>query len=1782
MKSRFAGQKRLLAFSITIALVSFFFHPNYSLAGIPNLLSFQGRLTDSAGNLLGGSGTNHYFKFAIYDSVSAGTKLWPSGAPPSITSKVTQGVFNVLIGDTSIGFSTLDLSFDSDSYYLEVQVSDDDVTFETLAPRQRIATSGYAINAGTVHGGRFLNATGVGQFGGLATVSYSRFGADETGHGLAAASDILISGLLEANSQAFFDANASVSMSLESSALKTDTLSTSTGTLTINAFTLGGAVTGNTQTITGLGQLTVDNLRLDGNTLDTTSSTLTIAPNTANTFIIGTASVSSHFEVAGNASASKTFGSGLTDCDATVGNKALNWDVTTGIFSCTDDDTGGGSAFTGIEIGHIGDTPLAHITSLSFDPGHFTITNTASESFVRLDWDSSGGPASLSQNETVTGNWIFSAGASVSPKLEIYNTTGTASFELFSNNDPEKRFTVQSNMSGAGATDRLSILNNLNTELFTIASNGFVGIGSSSPTSIVSIRADKPVLTMRDTAASGKTYQLRNGARGPGIFDIFDPVLNETRLLVGSDGNVSIGSKSNPSNNSRVFIFGGATGANLDVRGAEGMFLDQSIIELEGNDYDVTPNSIRMQYYGSTFGFGTTLGYPNENLGVLSWQGASTAIIESGYVPLHFGTNFAERMIIDSNGFVGIGTVSPDGILEVATASAKFIVKSTGSTASASIDFLPAGGASSSNQNKFTIRAGGSPSTGGERLDVLNGAGTLLMSIASSGNVGVGTATPTTKLDVSGNASVSGNFEVGTSSTFLVQETTGKVGIGTAAPGVRLEVKDLLDGASLEVLRLNNGGTGSPGAVLTFYNNSAELGRIEGMASSLRFGTGSSGTERMRIDATGNVGINTGAATLMTRFEVQGTASASNLLTVGSLQVANGGATVSYSRFGIDATGRGLSTTDDLLISGDLEVDAKAFFDSTASVASHFEVGGYASIGGNIFTRGTITAGSSNIAVTDSTGHVQHDSIADCADGQILKWATGGGEWGCANDDLGGPTTKYLVNQHNNATTTGTEVAEMSATLTAGTYTFEYFLYAQSSATGTGIGFGINYTGTATSLVAREEYQSSASSATSGICDDVVSGAGTEFLIEGGVTRSETTTAPDLNVMTGVVTADQNCYVSIRGVIVTSGGGDIELWHNSESALTTTRVMTGSSVVITPITAGADLAEIYGTMDISIGTGDVVSLDSSLISGVKKSDKTYDRNIFGIISTSPGLVTGTVRDPGAMPVLVALSGRVPVKVNTENGPIKFGDLLTSSSTAGVAMRATKAGQIIAQAMTEFNGEGIGQVLAFVKNDYGNGSKLADIFPGLSQDGTQPSANDVDVGKLALVQFVSQKEHLAPSVDLSEIFTDRVIAGLEVISPRVVTDTFVANTIEPVDKDIELKLGEGGTFTITNNASGSFSTTFGTIASSSAVASVSSPVITFDSSGNAFFAGDVTAGSVHARQIYGLEFITGQISSLSASFEQLASSSEDAVSALTVAALEQLIANGQLNVGKLIAQDIESPGLTLLTGTVENLASVSYELGERVSGIEQALGISEDGFVNLANGLTVSGTTILNGGLEVDAIGSAEATLQILSDVVFFGRPYLNADSAGFAVIPAGAREVAVTFDREYLEQPVVSVTIALEASGSVDIESLQSKVLSEEFRSIVSKKDAKGFIIALDRPVPFDVRFSWIAFAVKNPKIFTSETFDVVEPEVLNVPASSSAVNGIGGDGEEIAPSEKPAPELSPAATPEESFISPTPELISEPTPELVPETVTEPVPEESASGPVPDTGVVSAETGEQ
>ncbi|MFC1632247.1 beta strand repeat-containing protein, partial [Candidatus Omnitrophota bacterium] len=147
-----------------------------------------------------------------------------------------------------------------------------------------------------------------------------------------------------------------------------------------------------------------------------------------------------------------------------------------------------------------------------------------------------------------------------------------------------------------------------------------------------------------------------------------------------------------------------------------------------------------------------------------------------------------------------------------------------------------------------------------------------------------------------------------------------------------------------------------------------------------------------------------------------------------------------------------------------------------------------------------------------------------------------------------------------------------------------------------------------------------------------------------------------------------------------------------------------------------DLAEEVYTLE-KLEPGDVVSASAVDTCTAEPSATPYDTKVIGVVSTKPNIIFTTsghssfggddfeITDTIA-PMVIA--GRVPVKVTDENGYIEPGDLLTTSSTPGHAMKYTllethgrmsmqefsdtinenerRRNSIIGKALESFNGE----------------------------------------------------------------------------------------------------------------------------------------------------------------------------------------------------------------------------------------------------------------------------------------------------------------------------------------------------------------------------------------------------------------------------------------------------------------------------------------------------------------
>ena len=139
-----------------------------------------------------------------------------------------------------------------------------------------------------------------------------------------------------------------------------------------------------------------------------------------------------------------------------------------------------------------------------------------------------------------------------------------------------------------------------------------------------------------------------------------------------------------------------------------------------------------------------------------------------------------------------------------------------------------------------------------------------------------------------------------------------------------------------------------------------------------------------------------------------------------------------------------------------------------------------------------------------------------------------------------------------------------------------------------------------------------------------------------------------------------------------------------------------------------DLAEAYFSSE-QTEPGDLLVLTTDQTATVSRSSQSYDPLLVGVVSTNPGLVfdhgqTSLAGDNSnkitADKTIVALTGRVPVKVVVDNGPIQIGDPITSSARSGWGMKATQPGKIIGYALENIEADGM--VLAMIQPGYFQG------------------------------------------------------------------------------------------------------------------------------------------------------------------------------------------------------------------------------------------------------------------------------------------------------------------------------------------------------------------------------------------------------------------------------------------------------------------------------------------------
>jgi hypothetical protein len=425
------------------------------------------------------------------------------------------------------------------------------------------------------------------------------------------------------------------------------------------------------------------------------------------------------------------------------------------------------------------------------------------------------------------------------------------------------------------------------TERLRITSSGSVGIGTSSPLGKLKVAVGDNAPAASGNMNTGVIYESGSGSRAinfgvnntagyswinaafsnnSGVADNLVLMTGATeRLRIASAGDVNIGAAADAGNTLRYLdLYNTNTGASAG-----------SIIRFITSNAAASGNTtVDMVKYKSG-GF------------ILNNNEPSSAAFTA------FGIGGSERARITSTGNVGIGTSSPSTAFYVYRTDADAVgtfqglqTESGGTGKSAiQIDVNGKGGFAIANDATSGTRA----------LTISNNSGygvstVEAMRITSTGSVGIGTSSPTMKLDISGTSyggvyikSTSTNYsglllentnsatkwqigvEGGTYHTAgklnigidavgsaIIIDSSRNVGIGTSSPGAKLDV------VGSSGIRVNEDGAGTK--VITLRSDFAGLGPAINVTSNHPLLFQTNNTERARIDAAGELLVGTTSA----------------------------------------------------------------------------------------------------------------------------------------------------------------------------------------------------------------------------------------------------------------------------------------------------------------------------------------------------------------------------------------------------------------------------------------------------------------------------------------------------------------------------------------------------------------------------------------------------------------------------------------------------------------------------------------------------------------------------------------------------------------------------------------------------------------------------------------------------------------------------------------------------------------------------------------------------------
>ena len=462
------------------------------------------------------------------------------------------------------------------------------------------------------------------------------------------------------------------------------------------------------------------------------------------------------------------------------------------------------------------------------------------------------------------------AGTKIDPDFgsQTIETTGLFSAAGGSAAAPSITFTGDTNTGiySPGA-DQVAISTNGTGRLFVDAS-GNIGVGTSSPSGkldvqgTVNFRRSSSVFSQIDGNSAVDLIYTANASRAN---------VTPAHIFRSSTSGGAITERMRIDSSGRVGIGSSSPQTLLNLRAASG----NAILRLENSNTAVGAGEAlgAVEWYSNDASAGGTAVAGKIN--VVDENGFGTAYGMGFYTGQVSGGSYAlaERVRIDLAGNVGIGTTSPTRLLTVqSTGNANFCIKSSNTGVSQCMfgdtDSDVAGNiAYRHSDNAMTFEVNSSERA---RID-------------SSGRLGIGTSSPSSRLHVSGgqadirltdtnvtNATWRllaqiGNttklfriFDDSNSADRLVIDSSGRVGIGTTSPSSLLHTSAGSDN-ELQIQSTGSGGAGNTRLRLRSATSTTTYDYyLQGDASGdFRLYDAKNATDRLRIDSSGRLLVGT-------------------------------------------------------------------------------------------------------------------------------------------------------------------------------------------------------------------------------------------------------------------------------------------------------------------------------------------------------------------------------------------------------------------------------------------------------------------------------------------------------------------------------------------------------------------------------------------------------------------------------------------------------------------------------------------------------------------------------------------------------------------------------------------------------------------------------------------------------------------------------------------------------------------------------------------------------------